>query len=70
MRQKLIDLFLTQFTRVSLFVEKDKSLDPTNVSFFGSEAVVSSADGRTHMVEKFGFPLVRRRGHRIVSAGS
>lgn len=53
--QELADLSLTHLCRMSLSVEKDVPLDPTNIGVLRVLAEVPSADGLAHAVEELGF---------------
>jgi hypothetical protein len=40
---------------MTLIVKKDEALDPMDIGFFGSIAIMPAANGLAHLIEKLGF---------------
>ena len=49
-------------TRVTLAMKEDVALDPTDIRFLGSTAVMAGTDGVPHAIEEAGTAGVRSRG--------
>jgi len=53
-REKLAHVMFAHVARMVFFVEKDELLDPADIGFFGSEAIMLAADGLPDWIEEFG----------------
>jgi hypothetical protein len=58
-REELIHLSFTHFSRMALLVEENKSPNPGDVGFLGAEAVVPRSNSGTDPVEQFRLPGTR-----------
>ncbi len=53
--EKAGNLRLAHLSRMALVVEQDKTLDPTDISVFGFDAVVPRTNRFPYLIEELGF---------------
>jgi len=60
MRQELVDLILTQYGRMTLFVEENETPDPGHIDLFSSSAIMPGAQSISYAIQEI--QLMRMRG--------
>src|SRR6266480_4148503 len=63
-REKPRHFLFRHFSGVTFAMEKNKALNPIDVSLLGANTVMSDANDIAHLVEQFGFVFRRRAGYR------